>query len=127
MEALSKLDDTVTQIALALHQSAPNDSWTKQAYRVAMPADGSYRSEVYSYWSNDKRLDDGFPTEPGETQIGQLAMTHWRQTVESGLPRWYTMTVRVERTGKFSVDFQYLDTYPEGGIHRPVPEPDWVV
>lgn len=126
MEALSKLDNTVTQIVLALHQSAPNDSWTRQAYRVAMPADGSFRSEVYAYWSNDKRLSDGFPTEPGEAQIGRLAIAHCRQTVETGLPRWYTMTVRVERTGKFTVDFEYLDTDPEGGIHRPVPEPEWV-
>lgn len=125
METLVKLDKLVTQIALALHGSAPDPRWTRQAYRIAVPEDGSYRAEVYSYWLADGTVAYDFPNEPGETQVGHLAMTHWRQTLELGLPRWYTMTVRVERTGKFTVKFAYLDKYPEGGIRRPVPHPDW--
>ncbi|MDR7332983.1 hypothetical protein [Roseateles asaccharophilus] len=123
---MTKLDELVTQIALTLHRSAPNERWARQAYRIAAPEDGSYRAEVYSCWLSDGSLAYDFPSEPCESQIGQLAMNHWRQTVELGLPRWYTMTVRVERTGKFTLNFEYLDEYPEGGIHRPVPHPRWV-
>jgi hypothetical protein len=125
LETLVKLDELVTQTALALHDSAPNARWARQAYRIAVPEDGSYRAEVYAYWLADGTLAYDFPTEPGESQIGQLAMSHWRQTIELGLPRWYTMTLRVARAGKFTVNFEYLDTYPEGGIHRPVPHPEW--
>lgn len=125
METLVKLDELVTQIALALHGSAPDPRWARQAYRIAVPEDGSYRAEVYSYWSSDGSVSYDFHTASGESRIGQLAMTHWRRTIELGFPRWYTMTVRVERTGKFTVNFEYLEEYPEEGIRRPVPHPEW--
>ncbi len=115
---MTKLDELVTQIALTLHQSAPDERWAGQAYRIAVPEDGSYRAEVYSYWLSDGSLAYDVPSEPGESQIGQLAMNCWRQTVELGLPRWYMMTVSLQASGKYAVDFEYRDDYQEGDITK---------
>ena len=50
--------------------------------------------------------------------IDKLSHRHWRLTQDLGQPRWYKMIVSVERSGKFSVDFEYKDDYQEGDIMK---------
>jgi hypothetical protein len=48
--------------------------------------------------------------------VSEAARSQWRLTRDLGLPRWYKMTITVERSGKFSVDFEYKDDYQEDDI-----------
>jgi hypothetical protein len=48
--------------------------------------------------------------------VSRASKQHWDITQALGLPRWYKMTVTVERSGKFSVEFEYKDDYKEGDI-----------
>lgn len=44
--------------------------------------------------------------------------TRWGQQ-NLGQPRWYRMTVTVERSGRFSADVAYQDRYTTGDVMRP--------
>jgi hypothetical protein len=54
-------------------------------------------------------------------EIESAGRQHWRSCEECGQPRWYMMTIKLERTGKYTVDFEYRDDYKEGDIMQPLP------
>lgn len=91
--------------------------WVQVKANLAFTPDASVGSQTFHFLRQSGVLDKGSsPSRSAELRIGQLAEQHWRLTQDLGLPRWYKMTVTVERSGKFSVDFEYKDDYKEGDI-----------
>ena len=119
MEVLAKLDTLNTRIALALFEAPPMEDWVKVKAMLAFTPDASVGSQAFHFLLSSGEIDKGSsPRRPAELRVGQLAEEHWRLTQDLGLPRWYKMTVAVERSGKFSVDFEYKDDYKEGDIMK---------
>jgi hypothetical protein len=58
------------------------------------------------------------PVREAERLLDDATFAHWRTTQQLGLPRWYMMTVKLERSGKYSVDYEYRDDYQEGDIMK---------
>lgn len=59
-----------------------------------------------------------YPPRAEHRLVKESADTHWRLTQDFGQPRWYMMTVRLERSGRYSVDFEYRDDYQVGDIMK---------
>jgi hypothetical protein len=117
MEKLKDLDALNTQIAQSLFAAPPMEDWMSVKATLAFTPDASVGSQTFHFLRSSGLVDKGSsPRRSAELMVGQLAEQHWRLTQDLGLPRWYKMIFTVERTGKFSVDFEYKDDYKEGDI-----------
>ena len=80
---------------------------------------GNVSSIQFTAHLTDGRIDQGFePVREEERQLDDATFAHWRLTQDLGQPRWDMMTVKVDRSGKYSVDFEYRDDYKEGDIMK---------
>ncbi|HEY8877479.1 MAG TPA: hypothetical protein VIN03_07950 [Roseateles sp.] len=115
---LKKLDDSVQAIALALHAACENHRAAQIRFSFRITPDASVWAPDYWFTAPDGSVRKDFPSRDLERQVEEAAVHHWRLTQELGQPRWYMMTVNVERSGKYSVDFEYRDDYREGDIMK---------
>jgi hypothetical protein len=84
-------------------------------YRIT--PDGSVSAPDYWFGSDGSHAEvKDYPSDAVHDSVSEAARSQWRLTQDLGLPRWYKMTITVERSGKFSVDFEYKDDYKEGDI-----------
>ncbi len=117
MTLLLELDAIVTELAQALFTGAPMSDWRQLRHYAKYTPDGSVSGHDYDFLLDSGVLDKrSAPSRQREHEIDALTRMHWRRTQDLGLPRWYKMTITVERSGKFSVDFEYKDDYKEGEI-----------
>jgi hypothetical protein len=118
MNVPNELDSKVTEICRGLFAAAPTGrAWQQIGVVVKYTPDGSVSGHDFRLDLIDGSNDDTFlPQSAQRAVIYSATREHWRLTQDLGLPRWYKMTVTVERTGKFSVDFEYEDDYKEGDI-----------
>ena len=117
MNQLAALDEVVTELAQLLHASAPMPGWRSVTLFAKYTPDGSVSGHDYDYHLDSGAVDQGAaPSREARARINALTERHWRLTQDRGMPRWYKMTITVERQGKFSVDFAYRDVYKEGDI-----------
>lgn len=94
-------------------------AWYRLRYVAKFTPTADVWAGDYDLFSEDGSVDQS--TAPDTTaaySIDKLAHCHWRLTQDLGQPRWYKMIVTVERSGKFSVDFEYKDDYQEGDIMK---------
>lgn len=116
MSILLNLDELLTKIATILVTTSPADS-TKAMLAARYTPDGSVSAHDFCYQRCDHSLDDvSLPPAAVRSNLIDLTERHWRLTQDLGQPRWYKMTVTVERSGKFNVDFEYKDDYKVGDI-----------
>ncbi len=65
-----------------------------------------------------KTVEGWYPENNFLDHLRKRARDHLKLTQDLGQPRWYKMIVTVERSGKFSVGFEYKDDYQEGDIMK---------
>lgn len=117
MSAIEQLDAVLTELVTKLFHSVPFQDWKAATVFSKYTPDASVGAHDFDFV-----LEDGspglnvLPPDDALAMVGKLSKRHWRLTQDLGLPRWYKMTVTVERSGKFSVDFEYKDDYKEGDI-----------
>jgi len=63
--------------------------------------------------------EDQSPEGQHMARLWGLARDHQQITSDSGQPAWFAMVLTVERSGRFSADFDYRDQYSTGDIMRP--------
>ena len=119
MTVLMKLDRVLSELAAHAYASAPMNNWEKIQVSLRSTPDGSVRARSYDFALTGGTLDQGSsPIRDADQLVDAAAEKHWRLTQDLGQPRWYKMIVTVERSGKFSVDFEYKDDYQEGDIMK---------
>jgi hypothetical protein len=119
MHALKELDKVIAALGTELYSCAPIGNWVRQKLIATYTPSADVGGHDYIYELDNFKIEEGLS--PGAQQrqiIRALTRQHWQSTQDLGQPRWYKMTVTVERTGKFSVDFEYKDDYHEGDIMK---------
>ena len=119
MKTLEALDPLLQDIAAGLAMSVDGLDWSsaRLSTRVA-PVSEITSQECTLHLVNEDVAESWYPENNFLDHLRKQALSHWRSTQDLGQPRWYKMTVTVERSGKFSVDFEYKDDYQEGDIMK---------
>lgn len=113
------LDPLQTQIVTAIYQSAPIPNWESVKMYAKYTPNGEVGGLEFDYCLSDgTTTEESIPDSFFLTQLYGLTKSHWQFSQTLGEPRWYKMIVTVERSGKFSVDFEYEDDYLEGDIMK---------
>lgn len=119
MAGLVELDRVTSELAAHAYAAAPMANWERVQVSLKSTPDGSVRARSYDFLLTGGNLDQGSsPNRDADQRVDAAAESHWRLTQDLGQPRWYKMIVTVERSGKFSVDFEYKDDYQEGDIMK---------
>jgi len=110
MSTLEALDAVIGELATTLHASSPLPDWQQVTLFAKYAPDGSTAGHDYDYLLPDGRVDQGVSPGPAARQaIRQLTRRHWTLTQELGQPRWFKLVLRVDRDGRFSVEFEFKD------------------
>ena len=113
------LDPIVTDTAVCLAASVDVPTWTRAQLAATFVPNGETSSLKCTLTDADEKVIEGwYPLNDVLDHLYELTKRHWQSTQDLGQPRWYKMTVTVERSGKFSVDFEYKDDYQEGDIMK---------
>jgi Protein of unknown function, DUF600 len=116
---LVQLDNLITDIASEIYRSVPIQEWRSATMYAKYTPDASVSGHDFDYVSQDGAVDQSqAPSNSELIRISKATRHHWQLTQDLGQPRWYKMTVTVERTGQFSVDFEYKDDYQVGDIMK---------
>ena len=119
MTGLVELDRVTSELAAHAFAAVPMTDWERVQIFLKSTPDGSVRARSYDFLLSGGNLDQGSsPNRNADQLVDDAAAKHWRLTQDLGQPRWYKMIVTVERSGKFSVDFEYKDDYREGDIMK---------
>jgi hypothetical protein len=114
MVNLASLDEVLTELATTLYATCPLPDWKRLKLYAKYSPDGEVSGHNYDYELDRGVIDRGSaPKATDRIAIRALTLRHWRLAQEMGQPRWFKMTVTVERSGKYSVDFEYKDDYKE--------------
>jgi hypothetical protein len=117
---LNKIDESLQTVVGALHAACEADGAAGVRFCFRVTPDASVWAPDYWFRAADGAVRKDFPAREFEQRVEAEAIRHWRLTQELGQPRWYMMTVNLERGGKYSVDFEYRDDYQEGDIMKEV-------
>jgi hypothetical protein len=107
---LEIMDSLQTNIAACAYKSVPLDGWASLKMYAKYATDGGVGGLDFDYFLPDGTLHQGsIPSFESQAELYGLTKKHWQLVQELGQPRWFKMTVTVERSGKFAVDFEYKD------------------
>lgn len=116
---LVELDRATAAVVRHVHAAVPPIDWQEVVVRTRIAPLGNVSSIQFSFLLVDGRVSKGIePVRAAERLFEDATFAHWRTAQDFGLPRWYMMTVNLERSGKYSVDFEYRDDYQEGDIMK---------
>jgi hypothetical protein len=122
MNVLKELDSATTKLVEAVFASVPMTNWKNLECRIRVVPDGSVLRRQVTFFLGLGVIDrsSDLLSLPGR-DLTTLALDHWKLTQNLGQSRWYMMTIKLERSGKYTVDFEYRDDYKEGDIMQPLP------
>jgi hypothetical protein len=121
---LAAIDQVTTRVAQAVYACAPNIDWREVISTVVIPPHGQSMQLDWAFVLTSGLMERGLePTAIGYESLQEAARAHWQLTQDLGQPRWFAMTVRVSRSGKFSTELEYNDNYQEGDMFKPRPDP----
>lgn len=120
--ALEQLDDLQQSIALALFESISIKGWALAKLMARYSPGGVGALDFHT--RSPAGVSREMPADDHLDRLTLLTMKHWRLAQELGLPRWYMMTVSLQASGKYAIDFEYRDDYQEGDIMKPLVEVD---
>jgi hypothetical protein len=113
MANLASLDEVLTELATTLYATCPLADWKRLKLFVKYSSDGEVSGHNYDYELDRGVIDRGSaPKLTDRIAIRALTFRHWNLAQEMG-QRWFKMTVTVERSGKYSADFEYKNDYKE--------------
>ena len=114
---LEKIDPLVTELAMCLASSVDVSSWLDVRFAVVFIPSGDTGSLECKLTTSPREPVEGwYPSNDVMDRLYDLSKRHWQLTQDLGQARWYKMIVTVERSGKFSVNFEYKADYQEGDI-----------
>jgi hypothetical protein len=115
--SLATIDAKITEIATKV-AGAFDGRWSQIRYVVRWNPDGDVSRD--DYWVKTENLEatKRYPDVVTSVAISNATRSHWRLVQDLKQPRWYKMTMTVERAGNFNVEFEYKDDYREGDISR---------
>ena len=118
---LKELDAVLAELAATLYREAPLQNWEQQRLIARYTPDGGVGSHEYVYTLQDGRQEHGQSPASGAARaaVRELTRQHWDRSAALGQPRWYQLTLTLDRKGKYSTEFGYGDTYETGDIMRP--------
>lgn len=117
---LQELDHALHHVVAALAAGYAADRWDSLHYKSRWTPAGDVGSD--DFWkivdgqkikASPSNLNDYFA-------VSNAAKHHLNLSEQLGHPRWYMMTVKLSRNGKYTVDFEYRDDYEEGDIMKPL-------
>ena len=115
--SINSLDAATTGVVHALIEAFRGVPW--KSLRCASRWTPRGDVGAADFWlSNGGEEVKTMPALAATLAVSNAAKQHWQLTQTLGQPRWYKMTVKVEHTGRFNVDFEYRDHYREGDIMR---------
>ena len=119
MPNLLDLDQATTAVVQQAWRAVPSIDWQRVMARIRIAPLGNVSSIDFSFQMADGRTGTGIePVLEEERRLDDAAYAHWRLTQDLGQPRWYMMTVQLDRSGRYSVEFEYRDYYKEGDIMK---------
>ena len=117
--AIHTLDPLLTEIVETIYQSVPIDEWESAKMFSKYTPDGEVGGLEFDYGLPDGSTSDLYiPDSSFLAKLYGSTKRHWQLTQDLGQPCWYKMIVTVERSGKFTVGFEYKDDYQEGDIMK---------
>lgn len=117
MTSLQQLDKATSDVAQALFSAFADQTWSSLRYAARWTPAGDIGADDFWLVNSGKELQT-LPELAASLRVSDAARRHWQLTQDLGQPRWYRMTVTVERDGRFSADFDYQDRYTTGDIMR---------
>jgi hypothetical protein len=118
-EKSKEFDTALSNVAAAVFAAYADQSWDRVRYFAKFTPTADVWSGDYDLIAADGSVDEStLPETMAAYAIDKLALRHWQLTQDLGQPRWYKMIVTVERSGKFTVEFEYKDDYQEGDIMK---------
>lgn len=125
MQSLLQLDQATTDVVQHAWRAVPPIDWQQVTVRARIAPLGNVASLDFSFRLADGSMGKGIePVRDEESRLDDAAYAHWRLSQDLGQPRWYMMTVTLERSGRYAVDFEYCDDYKEGDIMQALEVPD---
>ncbi len=116
---LASLDQATTALVARLHAALQERQAQSLRFTFRITPDGSVAAPDYWFVDEGSSVEvKDYPSSPVHRSVSESAEAHWSLAQQLGQPRWYQIAVKLERTGKYSVDFEYRDNYREGDIHR---------
>jgi hypothetical protein len=115
---LAQLDNALQRVAAALAAAFADSGWEQLRYVSRWNPAGDVGAD--DFW----RVQGGQPTQdfPASTEaflaVQEAALAHWRLTQQLGQPRWFQMTLQLDRQGRYSADFDYRESYEAGDVIR---------
>lgn len=115
---LTEIDKATTLVVRTLVQAFASTEWTRILYEARWTPAGDVGAD--DFWIDDLfgKTTKVLPEISTSILVSEASKNHWQLTQDLGQPRWYKMIVAVERSGKFSVEFEYKDDYQEGDIMK---------
>jgi hypothetical protein len=111
MQTLVELDKVISEIVAAVYATVPLEHWQSVKLFAKCSKDAGVRGRDYDFYLEDGTVDRGSSPHRGpDRSVDDLLLKHWRLTQDLGQVRWFKMIVTVQRSCKFSVDFEYKDT-----------------
>lgn len=110
--SLGQLDEINTKIAALIYQSVPIDDWVEARLVWQMSPDKKNSAFRTQYVFPDGAIDQSrSPDVSINMKLYELLVRHRGVSEEMGMPWWFQITVIVNRSGTFKVDFEYRETY----------------
>jgi Protein of unknown function, DUF600 len=108
--SLEKVDSLQTDIVACAYKSVPLDDWASMRMYAKYAIDGGVGGLDFDYVLPDGTLhQQSIPSFEHQAELYALTKQHWQLVQQLGQPRWFKMIVTVERSGKFSVSFEYKE------------------
>lgn len=118
---LKELDAVLAELAATLYREAPLQHWEQQRLVARYTPDGGVGSHEYAYTLQGGTVEHGQSPESGAARaaVRELTRKHWDRSAALGQPRWYQLTLTLDRNGHYRTEFEYSDAYETGDIMRP--------
>jgi hypothetical protein len=115
--ALIRLDALQTDVVSRAYQSVPLDAWESLRMCAKYNADGSVGGLDFDFVLPGGKLDqESIPNASDRAELYNLTKAHWQLAQELGPSRWFKMIVTIQRSGQFSVAFEYKDPITEADM-----------
>jgi hypothetical protein len=114
---LEKIDSKNTQLASLVVAAYADATWDVLHYAARWTPKGDVGATDFFVVSGSSHRKQYPSDREAERRLSDATKEHLQLLESIGQPRWYMMIVRVERSGKYTVNFDYRE-YVEHDISR---------
>ncbi|HOA51831.1 MAG TPA: hypothetical protein PKI05_06210 [Thermogutta sp.] len=110
--SLDQLDEVSKKIATLIYQSVPIDEWVEANLIWKMSPNKKNSASRTQYLLPDGTVDKSKGLDvTTNMKLYDLLVKHRDLSEEMGQPWWFQITVTVNRSGTFKMDFEYRENY----------------